>query len=237
MWHPLTLVVAYAALHHSANAASTLAFGPSGVCVAPPVTTVEIIPVYYSSYFPVQTVIDVFGDGNIINIYEPTTIITTATVTVTVPPTAPSSPGFNIQLQGLDAKDKRAVSYIGFSGGPSDHGIAVGSQAEAGVFEIIDNFLISDGSFIETELGVGFLEFEKTFTRPTDNSIWTANITSIELINPAFSLGNGQALFCVGSDGSVYLELTMEPSFTCMQVTLSAVPGQDVVSLCSYPIY
>ena len=234
---PLTLVLASAAIHHSANADSTLAFGPSGVCPATPLTTVEILPVYYSNYFPGETAIDVFGDGNTINIYGPTTIITTGTVTVTGSPTAPSSPGFNIQIQGLNTKAKRAVSYIGFSGGPSDHGIAVGPQTEAAVFEIIDSFLISDGDFIETELGAGFLKFQKTLTPPTDHSTWNANITSVEVINPAFTTGNGQALFCVASDESIYIELTSEPSFTCKQVTLSAVPGKAVLQLSSYAIY
>jgi hypothetical protein len=194
------------------------------------VTTIEIIPVYYSSYFPGETVIDIFGNGNNLNIYGPTTIITTATATVTVigPPTTPSSPGFNIQIQGLSSKDKRGASYIGFSGGSDDHGIAVGSQAQAAVFEIIDTFLISDGDFIETALGVGFLKFQKTFTPPTDHSIWTANTTSVELTSPSFSTGNGQALFCVASDESIYVELTSEPSFTCTQVALSAIPGKAI---------
>jgi hypothetical protein len=236
MRRPISLVLASAAIHHSASAASTLAYGPSGICPAPPVTTVEIIPVYYSSYFPGETVIDFFGNGNTLNIYGPTTIITTATVTVTSLPTAPSSPGFNIQIQGLNTKDKRAVSYIGFSGTPNDHGIAVGSQTQAAVFEIIDNFLISDGDFIETALGIGFLEFQKMFTPPTDNSIWTADTTSVELINSAFSTGNGQALFCMGSDESIYMELTSEPPFTCTQVTLSAVPGKAVVPMSSYSV-
>jgi hypothetical protein len=231
MRRPIALFLASAAIHHSANAASALVSGPSGVCPAPPVTTVEIIPVYYSSYFAAETAIDILGNGNTINVYGPTTIVTTVTVTVTGSTSTPSSPGFNIQLQGLNTKDKRAATYIGFSGGPSDHGIAVASQTEAAVFEIIDSFLISNGDFIETELGVGFLQFQKAFTPPTDQSIWTANTTSVELINPAFSSGNGQALFCVASDESIYVELTLEPSFTCTQVTLSAVAGKLVLPL------
>jgi hypothetical protein len=232
MWRPIALFLASAAIQHPASAASTLTFGPSGVCPAPPVTTVEIIPVYYSSYFPGETAIDIFGNGNTLNIYGPTTIITTgtATVTATGAPTAPSSPGFNIQIQGLNAREKRGVSYVGFSGGPDDHGIAVGSQAQAAIFEIIDSFLISDGDFIETALVVGFLKFQKTFTPPRDHSIWTANTTSVELINPTFSTGNGQALFCVASDESIYMELISEPSFTCTQVALSAVPGKAIGS-------
>ena len=232
----LTLFIASAAVLRSAKAASTLALGPSGVCPAPAVTTVEIRPVYYSNYFADQTEIDVFGDGNTINIYGPTTIITTGTVTVTGAPTVPSSPGFNIQIQGLNTKDKRAISYIGFSGGPSDHGIAVGSQAEAAVFEVIDGFLISNTDFIETELSVGFLEFQKTFTPPTDHSTWNANISSIGLTNPAFTLGSGQALFCVASDESIYMELTSEPPFTCTQVTLSAVPGGAFLLVTLYAV-
>jgi hypothetical protein len=175
-------------------------------------------------------VIDIFGDGNTINVYGPTTIITTVSVTVTVAgsPTVPSSPAFNIQLQGLNTKDKRAVSYIGFSGGLGDHGVAVGSQTEAAVFEIIDGFLTSDGDFIETELGAGFLKFEKTLIPPTDHSTWNANLTSVNLFNSAFTIGSGQALFCVASDESIYMELTSEPSFTCTQVTLNAVPGKCI---------
>src|SRR5256885_12730890 len=197
MWHPLTLFLASVAINHSANAASTLTFGPSGVCPAPSVTTVVIQPLYYSNYFPGETIINVFGDGNTKNIYGPTTIITTSMVTVTGAPTAPSSPGFNIQIQGLNPKEKRTDRYIGFSGGPSDHGIVVESQIEAAIFEIVHNFLISDGDFIETELGVGFLRFQKTFTPADDHSTWNANITSVELINPSFTAGHGQALFCV----------------------------------------
>lgn len=147
-------------------------------------------------------------NGDTLNIYGPTTVITTATLTVTKLPT-PSSPGFNIQIQGLNTKAKRAVSYIGFSGGPNDHGIAVGSQNLATVFQILDASLISDGEFIETALGIGFLQFQKTFTAPTDNSIWFANTTSLELTNPAFSTGNGQARFCVAPDDSVYVELNV----------------------------
>src|ERR1700722_11597318 len=222
---PITLFLASAAIYHSADAASTLSFGPSGLCPGP-LTTVEIVPVYYSSYFPGETVIDIFGNGKTINVYGPTTIITTVSVTVTGSPIAPSSPAFNIQLQNLNTKDKRAVSYIGFSGGPGDHGIAVGSQTEAAIFEIIDSFLISDGDFVETELGAGFLKFEKTFTPPTDHSTWNASVTSVNLFNSAFTTGNGQALFCVASDESIYMELTSEPSFTCTQVTLNAVPGK-----------
>lgn len=225
MRRPITLFLASAAIYHSADAASTLAFGPSGLCLSP-LTTVQITPVYYSSYFSGATVIDIFGDGNTINVYGPTTIITTATVTG--PSMAPSSPAFNIQLQGLNTKDKRAVSYIGFSGGPGDHGVAVGSQTEAAVFEIIASFLISDGDFVETELGAGFLKFEKTFAPPTDHSTWNASMTSVNLFNPAFTTGNGQALFCVASDESIYMELTSEPSFTCTQVTLNAVPGKCI---------
>jgi hypothetical protein len=229
MRRPITLFLASAAVYHSADAASTLAFGPSGLCPAPLTTTVRIVPVYYSSYFPGETVIDIFGDGNTINVYGPTTIIiTTASVTVTGLPTAPSSPTFNIQLQGLNTKDKRAVSYIGFSGGPGDHGVAVGSQTEAAVFEIIDSFLISDGDFVETELGAGFLKFEKTFSPPTDHSTWNTNMTSVNLFNSAFTTGNGHALFCVASDESIYMELTSEPSFTCTQVTLNAVSGKCI---------
>ena len=225
MRRPITLFLASAAIYHSADAASTLAFGPSGLCPGP-LTTVKIVPVYYSSYFPGETVIDIFGDGNTINVYGPTTIITTASVTE--PPMAPSSPAFNIQLQGLNTKDKRAVSYIGFSGGPGDHGVAVGSQTEAAVFKIVASFLISDGDYVETELGAGFLKFEKTFTPPTDHSTWNANMTSVNLFNSAFTTGNGQALFCVASDESIYMELTSEPSFTCTQVTLNAVPGKCI---------
>src|SRR5271155_3736551 len=225
MRRPITLFLASAAIYHSADAASTLAFGPSGLCPGP-LTTVKIVPVYYSSYFPGETVIDIFGDGNTINVYGPTTIITAASVTE--PPMAPSSPAFNIQLQGLNTKDKRAVSYIGFSGGPGDHGVAVGSQTEAAVFKIVASFLISDGDYVETELGAGFLKFEKTFTPPTDHSTWNANMTSVNLFNSAFTTGNGQALFCVASDESIYMELTSEPSFTCTQVTLNAVPGKCI---------
>ena len=227
MRRPITLLLASAAIYHSTDAASTLAFGPSGLCPAP-LTTVQITPVYYSSYFAGETVIDIFGDGNTINIYGPTTIITTVSVTAPRLPTVPSSPAFNIQLQGLNTKDKRAVSYIGFSGGPGDHGVAVGSQTEAAVFEIIDSFLISDGDFVETELGTGFLKFEKTLTPPTDHSTWNANLTSVNLFNSAFTTGSGQALFCVASDESIYMELTSEPSFTCTQVTLNAVPGKCI---------
>lgn len=237
MRRPISLFVASAAILRSANTASTLAYGPSGVCPTPPVTTVEIIPVYYSSYFPGETVIDLFGSGNTLNIYGPTIIITTTTVTVTSLPTVSSSPSFNIQIQGLNTKDKRAVSYIGFSGGPTDHGVAVGSQTQAAVFEITKNFLMSDGDFIETALGIGFLEFQKTFTPPIDGSIWTANTTSVGLENPTFSTGNGQALFCVAADESVYVELTSEPSFACTQVTLSAVPGKAVLPMALSPVY
>jgi hypothetical protein len=229
MRRSILLFLASTAIHCSTNAQSTLAIGPSGICSAPPVTTVKIIPTYYSNYFPSETVIDIFGNGDTVNIYGPTTIITTATVTVTNVPAVPSSPGFNILIQGLNTKDKRAVSYIGFSGMPNDHGIAVGSQAQAAIFEIIDGFLISDGYFIGTALGVGYLQFQKTFTPPTDHSIWVANMTAIELINPAFSTGNGQALFCVASDESVYVELTSEPPFTCTPVILTAVPGKVVL--------
>jgi hypothetical protein len=229
MRRSILLFLASTAIHCSTNAQSTLAIGPSGICSAPPVTTVEIIPAYYSSYFPSETVIDFFGNGDAVNIYGPTTIITTATVTVTSVPAVPSSPGFSILIQELNTKDKRAVSYIGFSGAPNDHGIAVGSQAQAAIFEIIDGFLISDGYFIGTALGVGDLQFQKTSTPPTDHSIWVANMTAIELINPAFSTGNGQALFCVASDESVYVELTSEPPFTCTPVILTAVPGKVVL--------
>ena len=229
MRRSIPLFLAAIAIHHSANAQSTLAIGPSGICPSPPVTTVEIRPVYYSNNFTGVTVIDIFGNGDTVNIYGPTTIITTTTVTVTSLPTVPSSPGFNILIQGLNTKDKRAVSYIRFSGAPNNHGIAVGSQAQAAIFEIIDGFLISDGYFIGTALGVGFFLFQKTFTPPTDHSIWIANMTAIELVNPAFSAGNGQALFCVASDESIYMELTSEPQFTCTPVILSAVPGETVV--------
>ena len=233
----IPLFLAFAAIHPSVNAQRTLAIGPSGVCPAPPVTTFEIIPVYYSSYFSAETVIDIFGNGNTVDIHGPTTVITTAIVTVTSLPTTPSSTGFNIQIQGPNAKDKRDVSYIGFSGGSDDHGIAIGSQAQAAVFGIIDSFLVSDGEFVETALGVGFLQFRKTFAPPEDHSIWIANTTSVELTNPAFSVGSGQALFCVASDESIYVELTSEPSFTCTQVTLSAVRGKAVSSWCSRLVY
>jgi hypothetical protein len=232
----ITLLLASATIYHSVDATSTLAFGPSGLCPAP-LTTVEIVPVYYSSYFLGETVIDIFGDGNTINVYGPTTIITTTLVTTTTSPTAPSSPAFNIQLQGLNTKEKRTANYLGFSGGPGDHGVAVGLQTAAAVFEIIDGFLVSDGSFVETELGVGFLKFEKTFVPPTDHSTWSANLTSVNLFNSAFTVGSGQALFCVASDDSIYMELTSEPSFTCTQVTLYAVPGKCTFCLSSHAIY
>src|ERR1700722_12078618 len=104
---PITLFLASAAIYRSADAASTLAFGPSGLCPGP-LTTIEIVPVYYSSYFLGETVIDIFGDGNTINVYGPTTIITTVSVTVTGSPMAPSSPAFNIKLQNLNNKKKLA---------------------------------------------------------------------------------------------------------------------------------
>ncbi|ETI25104.1 hypothetical protein G647_04475 [Cladophialophora carrionii CBS 160.54] len=113
MWPSSSLLLPYLAAHIasvSAQALSTVTYGPSGPCPVPSVTSVVVVqPGYYSSFFQsASSIVNLWGNGNtvminnapttyITNTYISTTIISTITTTVVNPSTtAASSSGADV---------------------------------------------------------------------------------------------------------------------------------------------
>lgn len=215
---------------HSVIAASTVAYGPTGVCLPPSVTTVEVIqPYVYSTVIAegVSTQINIFGNSDTVNYYGPSTIISTTTSTITTTvgasPTGTTGAAFNILVQSTNSKGKRAASYLGFSG---NNGIVVGSQAEAALFDIVNGYLMFGLEFITTASNSGAQDFIKQASQPVSQGAWAVNSNTVEFSNPAFTLGNGEALFCVDANEDLLVEFTSKPSFICTEVTLIAQTGK-----------
>ena len=234
MRRQFTLFLASARALNLVHAATTLAYGPSGSCPAPATTeVVSVIPIYYSTVISegISTQINVFGNEDTVNIYAgPTTVVSTSTTTVTSTFTAiptnglgNTTPQFYISAQDTSSKGKRAVSYIGFAG---NDGILVNSLSDAGLFQLVNGFLMFGTEFVTAGTGAGAGNFMKNMTTPTLPGTWSTNNGVVEFNSAAFTIGGGEALFCVASDEDVFIELTSAPSFTCAELILETQAGK-----------
>ncbi len=197
-----------------------------------------MIPIYYSTVIEegISTQINVFGNGDSVNIYNgPTTVVSVSTTTITSTYTAVPTNGlgnasshFYISAADTSSKGKRATSYVGFAG---NDGILVNSLSEAGIFQIVNDLLVFGSEFITAGAGAGAGagNFMKNMTMPTLPGTWSVNNGIVEFNNAAFTTGGGEALFCVASDEDIFIELTSAPSFTCTEVTLETQAGRPRV--------
>ncbi|TKA81781.1 hypothetical protein B0A49_00653 [Cryomyces minteri] len=145
----------------------------------------------------------------------PTTSTTTTTVAAT--------PAFVVSVQPVPAKyhKRQSGGYIGFAGNDA---VVVATQADAAVFSIVNDQLITSGQFVGATSGVGNSILEKFTTAPTLSTVWSAAIGGgVSFRNSAFTYGGGSAIFCSLSNGtsSIFGEYTTATP-NCRQIILTA---------------
>ena len=130
-----------------------------------------------------------------------------ATSTVSQPTPSSSTAPFTIQVVTSDvALEKRSIAYIGFVG---DTAVAVTTLDRAALFLISNGCLISDGNYV----GTGASAVYATMQRYTNVSAvicgWSIDTDlNIHLQDSAFTVGGGNADFCVSSTESLVIEVS-----------------------------
>jgi hypothetical protein len=159
------------------------------------------------------------------------TTTVTSTITVSIPWTTPTDPGYGgwgdwtttptapatsaatgyVQVANPATRyRKHDGKYVSFS---DEDGVIVSGNTDAATFVYDDGYLLSDGEYITCD-GTGYSPFEKSVDKPAAGS-WVVNGGVYG------TLSCSSVTFCESGLGSLFIDYDSSPSFTCPEVWLA----------------
>jgi hypothetical protein len=131
---------------------------------------------------------------------------------------------FNIGVNAVNGR-KRALNYIGFSGG---NAILVADQSAAAVFTLtIDGYLMSGGLFVDADTADPYLAFSLTATPPVTVSMFQVDDATLQITLVSANRG-----FCVDDNNGIFIIFDQDPPFSCTPVilTIEKAPSKSAAS-------
>lgn len=125
---------------------------------------------------------------------------------------------FQIQAVRFDNRFQSSKNYVTFSG---DNAVVVNDKDEAAWFHLDKGQLLSHNQYVRLDMSNGYSLLELDHTAESDGVAFSQDRTNgLQVSGPGFSLGKGQALYCVSEDAVIFAVATRMPPFKCDRILL-----------------